>query len=63
MMKKIDAIAMVREIRDKQHKDIENKTHQEIIEYFREKANGLKDNAAHLKQTRKINLSSDYESI
>jgi hypothetical protein len=42
-MKKIDTVLMVRHIRDKQSKEISNKTHQEIIEYFREMASGLKE--------------------
>ena len=34
-MKKINAVAMVRHIRDKQHEDIAVKSPQEIIDYFR----------------------------
>lgn len=37
-MKKIDAVKIVRHIRDRQNKDILNKSHQEIIDYFRRKA-------------------------
>ncbi len=36
--KKIDTIKMVREIRDKIYEEIKNKTHKEIIDYFRIKA-------------------------
>jgi len=37
-MKKIDAIQMVRKIRDQQNKDTSKKTQKEIIDYFRKKA-------------------------
>lgn len=37
-MKKIDAVEMVRNIRDKQNKAISGKSPQEIIEYFRRRA-------------------------
>ncbi len=37
-MKKIDAVEMVRNIRDKQNKDTSGKSPQEIIDYFRRKA-------------------------
>ena len=37
-MKKIEAVTVVRKIRDKQSNDIAGKTTQEIIEYFRKKA-------------------------
>ncbi len=37
-MEKIDAVEMVRKIRDKQHEDIAGKSPQEIIDYFRRKA-------------------------
>lgn len=37
-MKKIDAVKMVRNIRDKQNKEIVGKSPKEIIEYFRRKA-------------------------
>lgn len=37
-MKKINAVEMVRNIRDKHHKTISGKSPQEIIEYFRRKA-------------------------
>ncbi|MGH7885767.1 MAG: hypothetical protein ACRENO_08750 [Thermodesulfobacteriota bacterium] len=37
-MKKIDSIEMVRNIRDKQNKDITGKSAKEIIDYFRKKA-------------------------
>lgn len=37
-MKKINAVQMVRNIRDQQNKDTFNKSHQEIIDYFRGKA-------------------------
>jgi hypothetical protein len=38
IMKKINAVEMVRSIRDQQSKDTLGKTHQEIIAYFRSKA-------------------------
>ena len=41
-MKKIDTIKMVREIREKQFKDIKNKSNEEIIKYFKEKSLLLK---------------------
>lgn len=37
-MKKIDAVKMVRNIRDKQNTDTAGKSPQEIIDYFRRKA-------------------------
>ena len=37
-MKKIDALKMVRNIRDKQNADTAGKSPQEIIDYFRRKA-------------------------
>lgn len=37
-MKKIDAVEMVRNIRDKQNKDTSGKSPQEIVDYFRRKA-------------------------
>lgn len=37
-MKKIDAVKMVRDIRDKQNTDTAGKSPQEIIDYFRRKA-------------------------
>ena len=37
-MKRIDALKMVRNIRDKQNTDIAGKSPQEIIDYFRRKA-------------------------
>ena len=37
-MKKIDAVKMVRNIRDKQNADTAGKSPQEIIDYFRRKA-------------------------
>ncbi len=37
-MKKIDAVEIVRNIRDKQSKDTSGKSPKEIIEYFRKKA-------------------------
>ena len=40
-MKKIDAVEMVRKIRDKQNKDISGKSAKEIIDYFRKKAGEL----------------------
>jgi len=43
-MTKIDAVAMVREIRDKQNKDTFGKSPQEIIEYFRKKASEISKN-------------------
>ncbi len=38
VMEKIDAVEMVRKIRDKQHEDITGKSPQEIIDYFQRKA-------------------------
>lgn len=40
-MKKIDAVKMVRKIRDKQSKDTAGKSNQDIIDYFRKKAGEL----------------------
>ena len=37
-MKKNDAVAMVRKIRDKQNKDTSGKSAKEIIDYFHRKA-------------------------
>jgi hypothetical protein len=37
-MKRIDAVQIVRAIRDRQNKAIKNKSSQEMIEYFRKKA-------------------------
>lgn len=37
-MKKIDAVKMVRKIRDQQSKETAGKSTQEIIDYFRKKA-------------------------
>ncbi len=37
-MKKIDTVEMVRNIRDKQSKDVSDKSPKEIINYFRRKA-------------------------
>jgi hypothetical protein len=37
-MKKIDTVQIVRNIRDRQNKDIKDKSPQEIIDYFRKKA-------------------------
>ena len=37
-MKKIDAVQMVRDIRDRQSKEIQGKSPQEIVEYFHKKA-------------------------
>ena len=37
-MKKIDAVKMVRNIRNKQNAEIADKSPQEIIDYFRRKA-------------------------
>ncbi len=37
-MKKIDAVKMVRRIRDQQSKETAGKSTQEIIDYFRKKA-------------------------
>jgi hypothetical protein len=42
-MKKIDAITMVRKIRDKQSKEIAGKTTQDIINYYRKKASEITD--------------------
>ena len=40
-MKKIDAVKMVRDIRDKQTKDTSGKSPLEIIDYFRRKADKI----------------------
>ncbi len=40
-MKKIDAVDIVRSIRDQQSKDTLGKTPQEIIAYFRDKAGNI----------------------
>ena len=40
-LKKIDAVSMVRKIRDKQSKEIANKSTQDIIDYFRKKADRI----------------------
>jgi len=40
-MKKIDAVLMVRKIRDRQSKEIASKSTQDIINYFRKKASGI----------------------
>ena len=42
-MKKINAVAMVRKIRDKQSKEIEGKTIKDIIDYYHKKARNLSD--------------------
>ena len=42
-MKKIDAVKMVRNIRDKQTKDTSGKSPQEIIDYFRRKAGKISE--------------------
>jgi hypothetical protein len=47
-MKKIDAVLLVRKIRDKQNKEISSKSTQEIIQYFRKKASGIKKKAEKL---------------
>jgi len=44
-MKKIDAVEMVRNIRDKQNKDISGKSPNEIIDYFRRKARKIAEKA------------------
>lgn len=44
-MKKIKTVLMVRKIRDRQNKDIENKSLQDVINYFRKKANGINKKA------------------
>ena len=40
-MKRIDAVEMVRRIRDKQNKDTSGESPQEIVDYFRKKAGEL----------------------
>ena len=42
-MKKIDAVAIVRNIRDKQNKDTSGKSPQEIVEYYRRKAGKISE--------------------
>ena len=44
-MEKIDTVAMVRKIRDKQNKEIEGKSTAEIIKYFRSKAGKITQKA------------------
>ncbi|MBN1294967.1 MAG: hypothetical protein JXB48_24235 [Candidatus Latescibacteria bacterium] len=50
-MKKIDTIKMVRNIRDKQYKEISGKSSEEIIDYFSKKAKKIteKEEAEELK--------------
>ena len=43
-MKKINAVEMVRYIRDKQNKDTAGKSPQDIIEYFQKKARQITEN-------------------
>ncbi len=38
----INALKLTREIREKQYSEIKNKSNQEIIQYFKNKANLLK---------------------
>ncbi len=45
-MKTIDAVLMVRKIRDKQHQEISNKSTAEIMTYFRKKASEINRMAA-----------------
>ncbi|MFQ5708374.1 MAG: hypothetical protein ACE5HO_13035 [bacterium] len=44
-MKKIDAVEMVRNIRDKQSKDTTGSSPKEIIDYFRRKARKIAEQA------------------
>lgn len=44
-MKKINAVEMVRNIRDKQNQDTAGKSPKEIIEYFRNKAMQIAEKA------------------
>ncbi len=44
-MEKIDVAKMVRQIRDRQSKDTDGKSAQEVIEYFRNKAKELQEKA------------------
>lgn len=44
-MKNINAVEMVRNIRDKQSKDVSGKSPQKIIEYFRRKAMEIAEKA------------------
>lgn len=44
-MKKIDAVEIVRNIRDKQNKDTWGKSPEEIIDYFRRKARKIAEQA------------------
>jgi len=52
-MKKIDAVKMVRDIRDKQNSDTAGKFPQEIIDYFRRKAGEVAAKAETLELTRR----------
>jgi hypothetical protein len=40
-MKKISTMAMVRAIRDAQHKKLKGKTHAQVMDYFNEKSETL----------------------
>ena len=44
MNNNIDTIKMVRTIREKQYEEIKNKSHEEIIEYFRKKSKNVNKN-------------------
>ena len=44
-MKKIDAVEMVRHIRDQQNQDTSGKTPREMIDYFRNKAERIVEKA------------------
>ncbi|MCI0514630.1 hypothetical protein L0128_15560 [candidate division KSB1 bacterium] len=45
-MKKINAVLMVRKIRDKQSREITSKSIQDTINYFRKKANEINQKIA-----------------
>lgn len=45
-MEKISSVEMVRNIRDKQNKDISGLSPQEIIDYFRRRAGEIAEKAA-----------------
>ncbi len=47
-MKKIDAVKMVRKIRDNQGKAIDGKSTQDVISYFRKKAGWIAEKAGTL---------------
>jgi hypothetical protein len=54
-MEKIDAVEMVRKIRDKQYEDTKRMSHEELLKYYKE--NGEKA-LSHLRETMKAPHSS-----